>query len=59
MSIADLALVPQVHAFYRYNIDLTNCPKMVDIYTRLEAIPAFRKAHAYRQIDTPSELKIE
>ncbi len=59
LSIADLTLAPQMNAFERYKIDMTSFPRLVDINARLNEIEAFKKAHAYRQIDTPDDLRID
>jgi len=59
ISIADLALVPQMNAFERYKIDMSCYPKLIEINNRLNEIEAFKKAHGYRQIDTPDELRID
>ena len=58
VSIADLALVPQVYSAKRFNVDLKEYPNVVRIYEFLETIPEFKRAHAHRQPDTTSELKI-
>ena len=57
ITIADLCLVPQVYSANRFNIDLTDFPNVRRVYTELEKVPEFIKAHAHRQIDTPSELR--
>lgn len=56
VSIADLSLAPQMNAFERYKIDLSPYPTVVAISKRLDEIDAFKKAHAYRQIDTPDGI---
>jgi maleylpyruvate isomerase len=59
-SIADMCLVPQVFgAIHRFKLDLSKYPIMMRIYTELEQLPAFKKAHAYRQPDCPAELKLD
>nr|UOU03307.1 glutathione S-transferase zeta 4 [Brachionus rubens] len=57
ITIADLCLVPQVYSANRFNVDLTDFPNVRRVYAELEKVPAFIKAHAHRQIDTPNELK--
>nr|AYN44492.1 glutathione S-transferase Z4 [Brachionus calyciflorus] len=57
ITIADLCLVPQVYSAFRFNIDLTDFPNVRRVYAELEKVPEFIKAHAHRQIDTPSELR--
>nr|QUF59423.1 glutathione S-transferase GSTZ4 [Brachionus angularis] len=57
LSIADLCLVPQVYSANRFNIDMSEFPNVIRVNAELEKIPAFKTAHAHRQIDTPNELK--
>ncbi len=58
VSIADICLVPQMSAFNRYNIDLSKCPRLIEVTDRLCELEAFRKADAYRQSDCPENLRI-
>lgn len=58
VSIADLCLVPQMSAFKRFNIDLSKCPRLVDVTERLSELEAFKRADAYRQCDCPENLRI-
>lgn len=48
LSLADICLVPQVYNATRWGIDLTPLPRITDIVTRLNAIPAFAAAHPDR-----------
>lgn len=57
VSIADLCLAPQVNAFERYKIDLSKYPRVEAIAKRLDEIDEFKRAHACRQIDTPSDMR--
>jgi maleylacetoacetate isomerase len=57
VTLADLCLVPQVYSAKRFNINLDEFPNVVRVNDELEKLPAFIKAHAHRQPDTPSELK--
>lgn len=57
ISIADICLVPQVYSANRFNVDLTQFPNVRRVYAELETVPAFIKAHAHRQPDTPNELR--
>lgn len=59
VSLADLSLAPQCNAFERYKIDMSSFPKIVEINRRLNELEAFKKAHGYRQIDTPADLKLD
>ncbi len=57
VSIADLCLVPQVYSAGRFNVDLTEYPNVRRVYAELDKLPAFKKAHAHRQLDTYPELR--
>ena len=57
VSIADLALVPQYYTASRFNLDMSAYPTLKKVYDNLSELPAFKKAHAHRQIDTWPELK--
>jgi maleylacetoacetate isomerase len=57
ISIADLFLVPQYNACERYKIDLSKYKLINKIVANLNQIPEFKKAHAYRQIDTDDQYK--
>ena len=57
VTVADLFLVPQIYSAKRFNVDLSPYPTIRRINEDLEKLPAFLKAHAHRQIDTPSELR--
>ncbi len=57
VSLADLCLVPQVYSAKRFNIDLSEFPNVVRVNNELEKLPAFVRAHAHRQPDTPNELR--
>ncbi|MGB0592574.1 MAG: maleylacetoacetate isomerase [Myxococcota bacterium] len=51
VSFADLCLVPQLYNARRFDVDLTQYPRLVDIEARLCALPAFVKAHPSQQPD--------
>ncbi len=57
--MADLFLVPQVYASKRFGVDVKQYKTVIRVTNELEKVSAFRKAHAYRQVDTPNELRIE
>jgi maleylacetoacetate isomerase len=50
-SFADCCLVPQLFAGERFGADLSVCPRLVAIATRLRTLPAFEAAHPARQPD--------
>jgi maleylacetoacetate isomerase len=53
VTIADLCLVPQVFSAYRFKVDISKFPNINRVYAELEKLPAFQKAHANNQIDSP------
>ncbi len=52
-TIADCCLVPQVYSARRFGVDLVAFPRLVAIDARCAALPAFQRAHANQQVDTP------
>lgn len=58
ITMADLFLVPQVFSARRFNVDLTDYPTICRIDEECGLLDAFKKAHPFRQIDTPADLKI-
>lgn len=58
VSLADLFLVPQVYAATRFGVDIKRYEAVMRINNELEKIPAFKKAHAHRQVDTPDDLRM-
>ena len=59
VSLADLFLVPQVYASTRFGVDVKQYKTVIRVTDELGKISAFKKAHPYRQIDTPEELRIK
>lgn len=57
LTAADLFLVPQAFNAHRYGVSLTAFPHIRRIVTTCLGLDAFRKAHPYRQPDTPDDLK--
>lgn len=51
VSLADVCLIPQVYNAERFQVDLTDFPTLVQIAKRLNALPAFQKAHPQQQPD--------
>ncbi|GAA6210215.1 maleylacetoacetate isomerase [Cognatishimia sp. WU-CL00825] len=45
VSLADVCLMPQMYNAKRWDVDLSQMPKMSAIAARLESLPAFAKAH--------------
>ncbi|CAG8522078.1 18853_t:CDS:2 [Acaulospora morrowiae] len=57
VTLADVCLVPQVFNAQRVNVDMTQFPTIQAIADRLLELEAFKRAHPYRQIDCPADLK--
>jgi len=51
VSLADVYLVPQLHAARRWRLDLGPLPTLLRVETACEALAAFQKAHPERQPD--------
>ena len=50
-TLADCCLIPQVYNALRFNIDLSNYPKIQSIYTYCNTLAAFKNAAPEVQID--------
>jgi len=50
-GMADAFLVPQVFGAMRFGVDLSQTPRINDIFERCNAIEAFKKAHPQNQPD--------
>lgn len=59
ITAADAFLIPQLFSAQRFNIDITHYKLLSKINENCLAHEAFKKAHPYRQIDTPEDLKIQ
>jgi maleylacetoacetate isomerase len=58
ITIADLFLVPQVFTCQRFKVDMTAYENVMRINNECLKLDAFKKAHPFRQPDTPPELAI-
>lgn len=58
VSAADLFLVPQLFSSIRFGVDITKYPLLSKINENCLALDAFKVAHPFRQIDTPTDMKI-
>lgn len=58
LSMADFCLIPQAFSSERFGIKLSNYPHIDRINKTCLELEIFQKAHPYRQIDTPEELRI-
>jgi maleylacetoacetate isomerase/maleylpyruvate isomerase len=50
-GLADVVLVPQLHAADRFGVDLEPMPRLRSVRAACEALPAFAAAHPSRQPD--------
>ena len=57
VSAADCFLVPQIFAAERFGVTLENYPTLKKIGENCEALPEYRAASPFRQVDTPAELR--
>jgi maleylacetoacetate isomerase len=56
LSMADIVLVPQLYNAERFGIDVKEeFPRLWEVRTRLEGLPAFKKAHPDAQADKPKD----
>ncbi|XP_021951180.1 maleylacetoacetate isomerase isoform X2 [Folsomia candida] len=56
VTFADCCLVPQISNAQRFKVDVTPFPTLMRIDKYLSTIPAFQRAHASKQPDTPPEM---
>lgn len=57
VTMADLALVPQVYNANRFKVDMTKYPTITRVHANLVELEAFKKADPTAQPDCPAELK--
>jgi maleylacetoacetate isomerase/maleylpyruvate isomerase len=57
-SAADVFLIPAITTAQRFEVDTKIYPNMTRVFDHCLKEEAFLKAHPFRQIDTPAELKI-
>jgi len=58
VTAADLFLIPQLFSSQRFGVDITQFESLCKINENCLLLEAFKKAHPYRQIDTPEDLRI-
>lgn len=58
VTLADVFLVPQIFSAQRFNVETKAFPKLLEINERCLSLPAFKKAHPFRQPDTPADLRL-
>ncbi|KAL4938336.1 glutathione S-transferase [Aspergillus oleicola] len=56
-TMADVCLAPAVEMALAYGTDLDGLPRVLDLFKRLEELPAFKKGHWRRQGDTPEAMR--
>ena len=59
VTMADVLLIPQLFTAVRFEIDIKQYPTLFKINENCMLNESFIKAHPFRQIDTPVELKIK
>jgi maleylacetoacetate isomerase/maleylpyruvate isomerase len=58
VTCADIFIAPQVFSAERFGVSVNNFPLIKRINEACLELEAFKKAHPFRQPDTPNELKI-
>jgi len=51
VTLADVCLVPQVYNAHRFQVDMSDYPRIRSIHEACEALPAFKQAHPDNQPD--------
>ncbi len=51
VTLADCGLVPQLYACRRFGVELTDCPTLLRVEARLQALDAYRSSHPDAQPD--------
>ncbi|MEN0058012.1 MAG: glutathione S-transferase family protein, partial [Bdellovibrio sp.] len=57
VTMADLFVVPQLLTCQRFKVDLSKYPTLLKINENCLKLEAFQKAHPFRQVDTPEDLR--
>ncbi|KAF9323995.1 Glutathione S-transferase zeta-1 [Linnemannia elongata] len=57
ITMADLALVPQVYNGVRFGVDMSAFPIISRVNATLSDLPEFKAAHPSQQIDCPADLR--
>ena len=58
VTAADLFLIPQIFSAQRFKLDLSPYPLAMKINENCLSLDYFKKAHPYRQVDTPENEKV-
>lgn len=59
VTMADIFLVPQIVTCQRFKTDTSKYTTVMKIFENCQKLEAFAKAHPFRQLDTPEEMKIK
>lgn len=59
ITAADTFLIPQIVSAQRFKVPLEPFNKINQVFNHCMGIESFKKAHPFRQIDTPAELRID
>lgn len=57
VTAADVFLIPQIITAQRFGLDTTKFSTITKVFNNCMDLESFQKAHPFRQIDTPDELK--
>ena len=58
VTAADVFLTPQIFTAQRFKVPLEAFSNITKIVNHCSSLEAFKKAHPFRQIDTPDDLRI-
>lgn len=58
VTMADVFIIPQVMTCQRFKTDMSKYPTVMKVFANCQKLEAFAKAHPFRQVDTPDELRI-
>ena len=58
ITMADVFLIPQITTCMRFKVDMSPYPTLMKIFANCEKLEAFKKAHPFRQPDTPEENRL-
>ena len=59
VTMADVFIIPQVITSQRFKVDTKKYPTITKVFDNCQKLEAFAKAHPFRQIDTPEDLRIK
>lgn len=59
ITMADVFIVPQIVTAQRFKVETSKFPLLMKVFDNCQKVEAFSKAHPFRQVDTPDDLRIE